>query len=450
MDRRDEVGFDEFYTDSWGRLFAQAYVLTGDRETAKDLTQEALVRAWRRWDRIAGYESPEGWTRRVLHNLCIESWRRTTVRNAAMQPPTPTESPDIPVHHHELAQAMRTLPGPAGPCAAPPRRPRPDRAGDGGRARRPRGNRAFVAEPVPQDRRHPHRTVRPPTDPEVLTMPEPIDDGGVASVLRDALAAAARTSPPETPAELRARSGRRAHRTPDLTLIVAVAAAVVLVVALVTVGLVHRSARGPDRVTSGGHHSFSIRPVLCYAAPYDPSSAASTVPGQIPTCAPADALTAANLAVTPMANSSGGFTSNLASIGVDDALAGVRSTPTGQVTPGATVLLPGAPGAGPVRYALGPAGVTGADVATATVTREAGQVTIDLRLTPSGAVRWDALAHRQFHALVGVVVDGRVVSAPVNQPTQSTFTSFHGSVQLAGGFTESQAHEIASWIPGSR
>ena len=77
-------------------------------------------------------------------------------------------------------------------------------------------------------------------------------------------------------------------------------------------------------------------------------------------------------------------------------------------------------------------------------------MTIDLRLTPSGAVRWDALAHRQFHALVGVVVDGRVVSAPVNQPTQSTFTSFHGSVQLAGGFTESQAHEIASWIPGSR
>lgn len=111
MDRRDAVGFDAFYTDSWGRLFAQAYVLTGDREAAKDLTQEALLRAWRRWDRIAGYDDPEGWTRRVLHNLCIESWRRATARLAVVHLATPTESPDIPVHHHELAEAMRSLPG---------------------------------------------------------------------------------------------------------------------------------------------------------------------------------------------------------------------------------------------------------------------------------------------------------------------------------------------------
>lgn len=111
MDRRDEAGFDVFYTDSWGRLFAQAYVLTADRETAKDLTQEALLRAWRRWDRVAGYESPEGWTRRVLHNLCIESWRKTTSRNTTVHPRLATEVPEIPVHHHELAQAMRALPG---------------------------------------------------------------------------------------------------------------------------------------------------------------------------------------------------------------------------------------------------------------------------------------------------------------------------------------------------
>lgn len=110
MDRRDEVAFDAFYSASWGRLFSQAYVLTGDRETAQDLTQEALLRAWRRWDRITGYEDPEGWTRRVLHNLCIESWRRSRTRSAHRAVEAPT-TPDIPVHHHQLAQAMRDLPG---------------------------------------------------------------------------------------------------------------------------------------------------------------------------------------------------------------------------------------------------------------------------------------------------------------------------------------------------
>ena len=109
MDRRDDGTFDAFYTGAWGRLFGQAYVLTGDRESAQDLTQEALVRAWRHWDRITRYEDPEGWTRRVLHNLCIESWRRAN-RRRAVTPPAPSGPADVPVHHHELAQAMRSLP----------------------------------------------------------------------------------------------------------------------------------------------------------------------------------------------------------------------------------------------------------------------------------------------------------------------------------------------------
>ena len=110
MDPRDGAAYDAFYSGSWGRLFGQAYVLTGDRETAQDLTQEALLRAWRRWDRIAGYEDPEGWTRRVLHNLCIESWRRGRTRSAHRAVEAPA-APDAPVHHHQLAQAMRDLPG---------------------------------------------------------------------------------------------------------------------------------------------------------------------------------------------------------------------------------------------------------------------------------------------------------------------------------------------------
>jgi DNA-directed RNA polymerase specialized sigma24 family protein len=72
-DHHGDAEFDAFYQSSWGRLFGQAYVLTGNRELAQDLTQEALLRAWKQWTKVAGYESPEGWTRRVLHHLCIES-----------------------------------------------------------------------------------------------------------------------------------------------------------------------------------------------------------------------------------------------------------------------------------------------------------------------------------------------------------------------------------------
>jgi RNA polymerase sigma-70 factor (ECF subfamily) len=106
-----EKAYDAFFLNSWARLQAQAYVLTGSVEQAQDLTQEALLRAWTHWDRISGFENPEAWTRRVLHNLCVASWRRSQVRRSiGPLPVAPTV--DRPEDHVSLAQAMRRLPGP--------------------------------------------------------------------------------------------------------------------------------------------------------------------------------------------------------------------------------------------------------------------------------------------------------------------------------------------------
>lgn len=112
---RAEEAYDAFFQASWARLQGQAYVLTGSLEQAQDLTQEALLRAWTHWDRIAGYEDPEGWTRRVLHNLCIQSWRRSQTRRFDGPRHTATaaasSTDEVPQDHVILAQAMRHLPG---------------------------------------------------------------------------------------------------------------------------------------------------------------------------------------------------------------------------------------------------------------------------------------------------------------------------------------------------
>ena len=68
-DPEDEAAFDAFFRDSWGQLQSQAYVLTGSREQAQDLTQEAFLRAWKHWRKVGAFDDPEGWTRRVLHNF---------------------------------------------------------------------------------------------------------------------------------------------------------------------------------------------------------------------------------------------------------------------------------------------------------------------------------------------------------------------------------------------
>jgi preprotein translocase subunit SecD len=59
-------------------------------------------------------------------------------------------------------------------------------------------------------------------------------------------------------------------------------------------------------------------------------------------------------------------------------------------------------------------------------------------------VAWDALTRQQFHQIIGVVVNGQVMSAPITQPAQSAWSSFNGQVQISGSFTEKQAKAIAA------
>jgi DNA-directed RNA polymerase specialized sigma24 family protein len=59
-----EVGeapaFEGFFLAQHERLFQALFLLTGDRYEADDLAQEALLRAYERWDRVGAMDSPPG------------------------------------------------------------------------------------------------------------------------------------------------------------------------------------------------------------------------------------------------------------------------------------------------------------------------------------------------------------------------------------------------------
>ena len=100
--------FDSFFDEAWPRLQSQAYVLTGSHEQAQDLTQEAFLRIWKNWESVSALDNPEAWARKVLHNLCISSWRRSQHKSTKHEIPTVVVIPDS---HTEIAQVMRSLPG---------------------------------------------------------------------------------------------------------------------------------------------------------------------------------------------------------------------------------------------------------------------------------------------------------------------------------------------------
>nr|WP_245675326.1 SigE family RNA polymerase sigma factor [Micromonospora halophytica] len=71
-----ELTFDEFYHAHFRGLVVQLTAYTGDLGQAQDLVQEAFCRAYARWDRVAGYEDPLAWVRKVAWNLGHSRWRR--------------------------------------------------------------------------------------------------------------------------------------------------------------------------------------------------------------------------------------------------------------------------------------------------------------------------------------------------------------------------------------
>ena len=75
--------FDEVYGHDRRRVLASVFALCGSAATAEEITQEAFLRAYARWDRISKHERPDLWVRRVAINLATSAYRRRAAERRA-------------------------------------------------------------------------------------------------------------------------------------------------------------------------------------------------------------------------------------------------------------------------------------------------------------------------------------------------------------------------------
>lgn len=103
--------FERFYRAEYSRLVGLGYQLTGRRDAAEDLAQEAMLRAYRSWGKVSSYERPDLWLRRTLLNLSTSRWRRarTATRSFARLWPA-SEIAEPSADAIEVWQQVRTLP----------------------------------------------------------------------------------------------------------------------------------------------------------------------------------------------------------------------------------------------------------------------------------------------------------------------------------------------------
>jgi RNA polymerase sigma factor (sigma-70 family) len=86
------------------------FLLTADRAEAEDLVQEALARAYERWDRIGSMERPDGYVYRIAVNLYRKRVRRSALlRRLVPHPGEPVDPADVAGTRDDLVRALRSL-----------------------------------------------------------------------------------------------------------------------------------------------------------------------------------------------------------------------------------------------------------------------------------------------------------------------------------------------------
>jgi RNA polymerase sigma factor (sigma-70 family) len=73
------LDFEDFVESEHARLFRALYLMTGNRDEAEEVMQDAFLKVWERWDRVSLMDDPTGYLFRTAMNL----WRKR-IRRAAL------------------------------------------------------------------------------------------------------------------------------------------------------------------------------------------------------------------------------------------------------------------------------------------------------------------------------------------------------------------------------
>jgi len=92
-------------------IYGALLLYCGSRELAEDLTQETLLRVWRKWAAVSAMDRPDRWALRVAFNLAKSGFRRLRVtrRIAALADGTVADNAD-PTDAIAVRSAVAALP----------------------------------------------------------------------------------------------------------------------------------------------------------------------------------------------------------------------------------------------------------------------------------------------------------------------------------------------------
>ena len=104
--------FERLFVDEYPKMVALAAAVSGSRQHAEDIAQEAMSKLDRSWRKVQGYENPGAWVRRVTINLALSRRRRLAAEaRALLRLPAPEAAlPPAEPEDNAVWEAVASLP----------------------------------------------------------------------------------------------------------------------------------------------------------------------------------------------------------------------------------------------------------------------------------------------------------------------------------------------------
>ena len=103
--------FESFFRRTYPRLAQASLLLTGSREEAQDVAQDALARVYARWDRVRGMNSPEGYVYRTALNIVRKRAKRASPDLESPSADGRAQDPSIDIAERDrVMRALKSLP----------------------------------------------------------------------------------------------------------------------------------------------------------------------------------------------------------------------------------------------------------------------------------------------------------------------------------------------------
>ena len=100
------ASFDSFFEEEHERLYKALYFVTGNRQDAEELMQDAFLKLWERWDSIDELEDPTGYLFRIGLNAFRMRRRRTLMSVRKLVPLPEARDPFSDVDMRTDVRAM--------------------------------------------------------------------------------------------------------------------------------------------------------------------------------------------------------------------------------------------------------------------------------------------------------------------------------------------------------